>query len=61
MSVGVAGSERSDLELRECRRFVSCWRCGGEWECFGVAQVLLLRIMSVEGCGNNEGMKWDGG
>jgi hypothetical protein len=35
-------------------KIVSCQRCGGEWECFGVARVLLLRIVSVEGCGNNE-------
>jgi hypothetical protein len=37
-------------------KIVSVGRCRSEWECFGVARVLLLRVVSVGRCGN----KWNG-
>jgi hypothetical protein len=37
-------------------KIVSVGRCRGEWECFGVVRVLLLRVVSVGRCGN----KWNG-
>jgi hypothetical protein len=41
------GSERNDSELHEC------WKMWGKWECFRVAWVLLLRVVSVGRCGDN--------